>query len=104
MVNYPLMDISSYVAVMQWNGRTYAVRGGSITGPWSLIEVQVVGRRLQDEIGGTYVQAMETSMWDLAVSRTDPISAAAYMQMVGGNRTARQYKADSLVADSSPEV
>lgn len=104
MVNYLFMDTRSYVAVMQWNGRTYAVRGGSTTGPWSLIEVQVVGRRLQDEIGGTYVQAMETSMWDLTVLRTDPISAAAYIQMAGGSRTTRQYKADPLVVDPSSEV
>lgn len=96
----------SYVAVMDLRGQLVAVRGGSTTGPWSRIEVQVVGRRLEAEIAGQFKHAQYADVW--AQTNLPPaISAAEYMVRACPGEAARirqQYNLDPLVTGAPEEL
>lgn len=96
---------SGYVAVMMVDQRLYAIRGAEKIGPFTASQADEVGNRLQNEIAGTFIRAFPAEKyrsWEESGNRV--ISAAKYIEMAGGGRALRQYKADPLVTGPTTEV
>jgi hypothetical protein len=99
------MADSGYVAVMVFRQKIYAIRGAEAIGPFTALQATEVGNRLQNEIAGTCVKVCPAEKYSASeVPLRRVITVAAYIKMAGGERTARQYKADPLVVEALPGV